>query len=38
MKTLSLDLVIGTVVKVPIQAKMNDDDKDLNGFHFGSGQ
>jgi hypothetical protein len=36
MKTLLLDPGIGTVVKVPIQAKMDDDDEDLDGFHFGS--
>jgi hypothetical protein len=36
MKTLSSDPVIGTVVKVPIQAKMEDDNVDLDGFHFGS--
>jgi hypothetical protein len=36
MKTSSLDPVIGTVDKVPIQAKMDDDDKYLDGFHFGS--
>jgi hypothetical protein len=29
---------IGTIVKVPIQAKMDDDDEDLNGFHFGYSQ
>jgi hypothetical protein len=29
---------IRTVVEVPIQAKMDDYDEDLNGFHFGSRQ
>jgi hypothetical protein len=29
---------IGTIVKVPIQTKMDDDDEDLNCFHFGSSQ
>jgi hypothetical protein len=29
---------IGTNVKVPIQAKMDIDDEDLNWFHFGSSQ
>jgi hypothetical protein len=38
MKTLLLYPGIGTVVKVPIQAKMDDDDEDLNCFHFGSSQ
>jgi hypothetical protein len=28
----------GTVVKVPIQAKMDVDDEDLTCFHFGSNQ
>ncbi len=38
MKTLWSYPGIGTVVKVPIQAKMDDDDEDLNGFHIGSSQ
>jgi hypothetical protein len=38
MKTSSLNPVIGNIVKVPIQAKMDDDDEDLNCFHFGSSQ
>jgi hypothetical protein len=38
MKTSLLDPVIDTVVKVPIQAKMDDGDEDLDGFHFGSSQ
>jgi hypothetical protein len=38
MKTLLLYPGIGTVVKVPIQAKMDLDDEDLNCFHFGSSQ
>jgi hypothetical protein len=38
MKTLLSDPVIGTIVKVPIRAKMDDDDEDLDGFHFGSSQ
>jgi hypothetical protein len=38
MKTLLSDPCIGTIVKVPIQAKMDDDDEDLDGFHFGSSQ
>jgi hypothetical protein len=38
MKSLLSNPVIGTVIKVPIQAKMDDDDEDLNGFHFGSSQ
>ncbi len=29
---------IGIIVKVPIQAKMDDDDKDLTDFQFGSSQ
>ena len=37
-KTLLLYLGIGTIVKVPIQAKMDDDDEDLNGFHFSFSQ
>jgi hypothetical protein len=35
MNTLMLYPGIGTVVKVPIQAKM---DEDLNSFHFGFSQ
>jgi hypothetical protein len=38
MKTSSLDSVIGTIVKVTIQAKMDDDDEDIDGFHFGCSQ
>ncbi len=38
MKTLLSYPGIGTIVKVPIQAKMDDDDEDLNCFHFGSSQ
>ena len=38
MKTLLLYPGIGTVVKVPIQAKRDVDDEDLNCFHFGSSQ
>jgi hypothetical protein len=38
MKTLLLYPVIGTVVKVPIQAKVDVDDEDINCFHFGSSQ
>jgi hypothetical protein len=38
MKTLLSYPGIGTVVNVPIQAKMDDDDEDLNAFHFGSSQ
>jgi hypothetical protein len=38
MKTSLSDPVIGTVAKVPIQAKMNDDNEDHNGLHFGSSQ
>ncbi len=38
MKTSSSDPVIGTVVKVPIQAKIDDDDEDLDGFHFDSSE
>jgi hypothetical protein len=29
---------IGIVVEVPIQAKMDDDDKDLTDYQFGSSQ
>jgi hypothetical protein len=38
MKTLLLYPGIGTIVKVPIQAKMDDDDEDFNRFNFGSSQ
>ena len=38
MKKTLLDPVIGIVVKLPIQAKMDDDDEDLDGFHHGSSQ
>jgi hypothetical protein len=38
MKTLLTYQGIGIVVEVPIQAKMNYDDKDLADFRFGSSQ
>jgi hypothetical protein len=38
MKALLLYPGIGTIVKVPIKAKMDDDDEDLNFFHFGSSE
>jgi hypothetical protein len=38
MKKSFLDQVIGTVVSVPIQAKMDDDDEDHDGLLFGSSQ
>ncbi len=38
MKTLLSYPGIGTIVKVPIQAKMGVDDEDLTCFHFGSSQ
>jgi hypothetical protein len=38
MKTLLMYQGIGIVVEVPIQAKMDYDDKDLNEFQFGSSQ
>jgi hypothetical protein len=38
MKTLLTHQGIGIVVEVPIQAKMDYDDKDLNDFQFGSSQ
>jgi hypothetical protein len=38
MKTLLSYPGIGTIVKVPIQAKMDVDDEDLTCFHFGSSQ
>jgi hypothetical protein len=38
MKTLLSYPGIGTVVKIPIQAKMDVDDEDLTCFHFGSSQ
>jgi hypothetical protein len=38
MKTLSAYQGIGIVVEVPIQAKMDYDDKDLTDFQFGSSQ
>jgi hypothetical protein len=38
MKTLLSYPGSGTIVKVPIKAKMDDDDEDLNCFHFGSSQ
>jgi hypothetical protein len=38
MKTLLTYQGIGIVVEVPIQAKMDYDDKDLPNFQFGSSQ
>jgi hypothetical protein len=38
MKTLLMYQGIGIVVEVPIQAKMDYDDKDLTDFQFGSSQ
>jgi hypothetical protein len=38
MKTLLTYQGIGIVVEVPIQAKMDYDDKDLTDFQFGSSQ
>jgi hypothetical protein len=38
MKTLLSYPGIGTIVKVPIQAKMDVDDEDLTCFHFGFSQ
>jgi hypothetical protein len=38
MKTLWMYQGIGIVVEVPIQAKMDYDDKDLADFQFGSSQ
>jgi hypothetical protein len=38
MKTLLTYQGIGIIVKVPIQAKMDDDDKDLTDYQFGSSQ
>jgi hypothetical protein len=38
MKKTLLDPVIGIVVKLPIQAKMDDDDEDHSGLHFGLSQ
>jgi hypothetical protein len=38
MKTLLSYPGIGTIVKVPIQAKMDVDDEDLTCFHFGCSQ
>jgi hypothetical protein len=38
MKTLLTYQGIGSVVEVPIQAKMDVDDEDLTDFHFGSSQ
>jgi hypothetical protein len=38
MKTLLTYQDIGIVVEVPIQAKMDYDDKDLAGFQFGCSQ
>jgi hypothetical protein len=38
MKTLLTYQGIGIVVEVPIQAKMDVDDKDLTDFQFGSSQ
>jgi hypothetical protein len=36
MKTLLTYQGTGIVVEVPIQAKMDDDDKDLTDYQFGS--
>jgi hypothetical protein len=36
MKKTSSDPIDGTAVKVLIQAKMDDDDEDNGGLHFGS--
>jgi hypothetical protein len=38
MKTLLMYQGMGIVVEVPIQAKMDYDDKDLTDFQFGSSQ
>jgi hypothetical protein len=38
MKTLLTYQGIGIIVEVPIQTKMDYDDKDLNDFQFGSSQ
>jgi hypothetical protein len=38
MKTLLTYQGIGIVVEVPIQAKIDYDDKDLTDFQFGSSQ
>jgi hypothetical protein len=38
MKTLLTYQGIGIIVEVPIQAKMDYDDKDLTDFQFGSSQ
>jgi hypothetical protein len=38
MKTLLMYQGIGIAVEVPIQAKMDYDDKDLADFQFGSSQ
>jgi hypothetical protein len=38
MKTLLTYQGIGIVVEVPIQAKMDDVDKDLTDYQFGSSQ
>jgi hypothetical protein len=38
MKTFLMYQGIGIVVEVPIQAKMDYDDKDLNDFEYGSSQ
>jgi hypothetical protein len=38
MKTLLLYPGIGTIVKIPIQSKMDVNDEDLTCFHFGSSQ
>jgi hypothetical protein len=38
MKTLLMYQGIGIIVEVPIQAKMDYDDKDLTNFQFGSSQ
>jgi hypothetical protein len=38
MKTLLTYQVLGIVVEVPIQAKLDVDDEDLTDFQFGSSQ
>jgi hypothetical protein len=38
MKTLLLYPGVGTIVKIPILAKIDVDGEDLNCFHFGSSQ
>jgi hypothetical protein len=38
MKTLLSYPGIGTVIRIPIQAKMDVDNEEINCFHFGSSQ